>query len=288
MSRPAPRRPANPTSREKTSQASPLSRATSRVWSSRGLLLAPELFETLIASAIPSVEFVARFVLLVIILVVLLGLVEGAGRDDLGIDGARRELCLDLLLGFLGELLLLLAAIEDRRAVLVAGVAELLVLHERIDVAPEHVEELGVGHLRRVVDDLHRLRVTGAAGRHLLVGRVLNGPSDVAGGGRDDARHLVEVGLDAPETPTGENRSRGLLSLRVCAAHRGGEQTGGNEPTSHERNLPGVALVQRHSTRSVRRVWSIALTIARNRSDPCRPLGRCHRVRRNLELTHAL
>src|SRR4051794_8438906 len=288
MSRPAPRRPANPTSREKTSQASPLSRATSRVWSSRGLLLAPELFEALIAPAIPAVEFVARFVLLVIILVVLLGLVEGAGRDDLGVDGARRELCLDLLLGFLRELLLLLAAIENRRAVLIAGVAELLVLHERIDVVPEHVGELGFVPLRGAVDIPPRLCVTGAARRHLLVGGVLNGPSDEAGGGRDDARHLVEVGLDAPETPTRENRSRRLLSLRVCAAHRGGEQTGGKEPSSHERKLPSGALVQLHSTRSVRDVGSIALTIARNRSDPCRPLGRCHRVRRNLELTHAL
>src|SRR5436190_16348534 len=41
-------------------------------------------------------------------------------------------------------------------------------------------------------------------------------------------------------------------------------------------------------SRSARKARSIALTIARNRGDPCRPLRQCPRVRRNLEPAYAL
>ena len=41
-------------------------------------------------------------------------------------------------------------------------------------------------------------------------------------------------------------------------------------------------------SRSTRKARSIALTIARNRGDPCRPLRQCPRVRRNLEPAYAL
>src|SRR5262249_31253962 len=158
---------------ERTSPASLRSRATSRVWSSRGLLLAPELFEALVTAAIPAVEFVTGFVLLVIVLVVVLSCIERPGRDNLRIDGARRELRLDLFIGLLRSLLLFLGAIEDRRAVLIAVVAELLVLHQRIDAVPIRIEQLGVRNLRGIVDDLDRLGVPGAAGRHLLISRIL-------------------------------------------------------------------------------------------------------------------
>ena len=46
--------------------------------------LAPELCKALVAAAVPPVEFVPDRVLLVIVLVVILGRVEGAGRHDLG------------------------------------------------------------------------------------------------------------------------------------------------------------------------------------------------------------
>src|SRR5262249_22668297 len=105
---------------------------------------------------------------------------------------------------------LLVAVIEDRAAVLVAVVAELPILRQRIDVVPEHVEQLLIAHLGRVVHDLHRFGVAGAAARHVLVAGIGGVPAGIARGGADHALDLVEIGLYAPETAAGEGCSRGL------------------------------------------------------------------------------
>ena len=52
---------------------------------------------------------------------------------------------------------------EDLGPVLVADVTELPMSHERIDVAPEVIEQLVVGHDGGVEDDLDRLGMPGAA-----------------------------------------------------------------------------------------------------------------------------
>src|SRR3954462_15526184 len=104
---------------------------------------------------------------------IVLSRIKRVGLDDLGVDGARREFRFDLFLGVFSEFLLVLGAIENRGAVLIARVAELLILHQRIDVAPEYIEQLRVGDLGGIVGDFDRLGVTGAAGRYLLVGRIL-------------------------------------------------------------------------------------------------------------------
>src|SRR3989442_1484260 len=56
------------------------------------------------------------------------------------------------------------AAIEHGRLVLGPVIAELSVGRQRIDVVPECVEQLLVGHPPRIVDDLHRLEMPGFAG----------------------------------------------------------------------------------------------------------------------------
>lgn len=95
---------------------------------------------------------------------VVLGLVERAGRDDLRLDWLF-EAALHQCLGALRRRPLLVVVIKDCRAVLVADVAELAVLRERIDVVPENVEKLVVAYLRQVVSDLDRFGMPGAAVR---------------------------------------------------------------------------------------------------------------------------
>ena len=116
-------------------------------------------------------------------------------------------------LGFLRQPPLRLVVHEDAGAVLAAHVAELRVGGQRIDVAPEHVEELCVGDLAGVVHDLDRLGVAGLAGRDLLVRRVRRAAARVAGGGRDDAVQLVERRLHAPEAAAGEGGPGELLRV---------------------------------------------------------------------------
>src|ERR671915_369638 len=60
--------------------------------------------------------------------------------------------------------------VEDGGAVLVPVVAKLPVLLRRVDVMPEHVEQLLIAHLFWVVHHLYRFRMAGTAGRRLLLG----------------------------------------------------------------------------------------------------------------------
>src|SRR5687767_10392760 len=135
---------------------------SSLVSSRRG---APDLFQPGVAAASQPIRRVADGTLLVEVLVVLLGAVELRRRDDLRDDlSLEPRLLLELAERLEGRLLLLVAAIEDRGAILRAVVAELRVLLERVHVAPEDVEELLVRDLRRVVHDLDRLGVARPAG----------------------------------------------------------------------------------------------------------------------------
>ena len=74
---------------------------------------------------------------------------------------------------------------ENHGAILIADVAELPVLHSRIDVMPEILQRLFVGDFGGIVDPAHRLGVARAAGTHLFVGRILRLAAGVARFGRD-------------------------------------------------------------------------------------------------------
>src|SRR5262249_59099346 len=142
-----------------------------------------------------------------IILMIVLGLVERPGRDDLRLNRLL-EAALHQRLGSLRRRALRLVVIEDRGAVLVAHVAELPVLRERIDVVPENIEKLVVAHLRGVKGDLYRFGMPGAAVRHLLVGGIGGAAAGIARRGAAHALDLVEIGLHAPEAPAGEGGER--------------------------------------------------------------------------------
>src|SRR5258708_6867245 len=161
----------------------------------------PQLLQPGIAPAAGSVELVPHRVLDVEILVIVFGGPELSGRhyrcDDIVFERFRLR---EHSFGGLREAFLLVGVIEDRRAVLVSYVAKLPVSHGRIDVFPEHFEELFVAHLLRIVEDLHDLRMTRGPRGHLLVAWVFLGSPHVAGGRGDDARQGVIGRFHAPET----------------------------------------------------------------------------------------
>src|SRR5215831_13665109 len=150
------------------------------------VLPAPQLLKPDVASAIETIEFVADGILHVVILMVLFGFVERPGWHDCGLERLLEALLNRRLRGF-RQRPLFVAVIEDRAAVLVAMVAELPILRQGIDVVPEYVEELVIANLGRVVDDLHRFGVAGAAARHLLVAGIGGVPAGIARGGADHA-----------------------------------------------------------------------------------------------------
>src|SRR5450759_4103258 len=202
----------------RTPSATPaVNRALRSIISTVSLVRAPDLFQPLIAAAIPPVEFIFRRVLQIEILVIVLGCVERAGGDDLRIDRLL-ELGLDFFLGGFRQFALLVVAHENRGAVLVAAVAELPVLHGRIDGVPVMREQLLVGDLARIIDHLHRLGVPGATGGDLLVARIGDVPAGVARRGRDHPRHVVEIRFRAPEAAASEDRHR--LSRRRLRQRR--------------------------------------------------------------------
>ena len=166
---------------------------------------------------------------------VLFGFIERTGRHDCGLDRLL-EAFRNRRLRCFRERALLVAVIEDRAAVLVAVVAELPILCQRIDVVPEHVEQLLIAHLGRVVHDLHCFGVAGAAARDLLVAGIGGAPAGIARGGADHAFDLVEIGLYAPETAAGEGYSHGLLRpapLPCCARKEAeGEQQTERNPSA--------------------------------------------------------
>ncbi len=145
---------------------------------------------------------------------ILLGWIEDRGRQDLGHDGAGQlaRLFQRCLRGF-GLRTFAVIADEDRCAVLRALVAKLAGRVDRVDIMPEHIEQLFVADARRIVFDLQRFIVAGASRRHLLVGRIDLGAAGITGGGGEDAVDLVESRLDAPETTAGEHGCGARLRL---------------------------------------------------------------------------
>src|SRR5262249_5531217 len=160
------------------------------------VLLAPQLLEPRVAATIEAIKFIANGILQVVVLMVFLGFVERPGRHDLGCNRLLEALLDNRLRGFRLRTLLL-AAIKDRAAVLVAVVAELPILRQRIDIVPEHVEQPAIAHLRRIVHDLHRLGMAGTAMRDLLIGRIGRMTTGIARGRADHALDLVKIGLYA-------------------------------------------------------------------------------------------
>ena len=145
--------------------------------------------------------------LLVVVLVVLLGAPEGRGRsDDLGTEVTTIEgvfflhplyLLLDLF-----DLVCIVA--EDHRSILAADIGPLLIGRGGIVEGKEELDQFTEGNLPRIVEQFHRLGVSGLSGADLFVGGVVLVPSHVAGYGIDDAAEGRAAVLPSPESAATE------------------------------------------------------------------------------------
>jgi len=97
--------------------------------------------------------------LLEVALVVVLGVIERRGGDDLGDDRPGQDL-LVLITGGDRQSLLLGVVNEDRRPVLTAEIPPLPVTGRRVVNRPERPQQLVVGDDRRVKPDVNRLGMT--------------------------------------------------------------------------------------------------------------------------------
>src|SRR5882762_1393409 len=116
--------------------------------------IAPDLPQPPVAAAPGAIHPITDRILLGVILVVLLGRIEGAGSEDLGRHVAV-EAVDDLLARRAGSPALLGTTHKDRSVVIRPGVARLPVRLERIDVVPEGPEQRFVADLGWIVDHLH-------------------------------------------------------------------------------------------------------------------------------------
>src|SRR5688500_12785558 len=115
----------------------------------------PQRLKPLRAPAIVFVEFIADWILLVEVLMVLLCGIKLGRRGDFGDNGFFKRLRLvQPLFRFFGQPLLIVVMIKNGGTILMAFVTELLIRGGWIDVVPEHIQQCGVADLLRVVHDL--------------------------------------------------------------------------------------------------------------------------------------
>ena len=145
---------------------------------------------------------VAVRIVLQIVLMLRLGLPEGAGGLQLGHHRAGPATG-GVHLGdrALGGLALRLAQPVDARAVGSAAVIALAVRRRRVMDLEEELQQRAVAQPRRVEDDLDRLGMRAV----VAVGRVGHVAAAVAHAGRDDAGQMADQLLHAPEAAAGED-----------------------------------------------------------------------------------
>src|SRR5215216_1655261 len=170
-----------------------------------------------------EVAGVAVRVALEVVLVLGLGLPEGdrlaerrhhlAGPQTGGVDVGDRVL---------GDVALLVARVEDLRAVAGAEVVALAILGRRVVDLEEELEDVSVGDALGVENDLDGLGVNGMA----AVGRIVVLPARVSDPGRDDPVAVAQQLLDAPEAAAREDGGlrvlahRDLLALNVLCPNQ--------------------------------------------------------------------
>src|SRR5512135_2718256 len=182
-------------------------------------LTTPKHIEPLVATAVKTVEFVTDRIFLVIVLVVILGRVELCCLYNLGNDRFFEGLVLlQQRLRLQRQPVLFLVMIEDCAPILMPMITELPVLNSRVDIVPEDVQELLIGHFCRVIDDLNRLGVPCPSGRDLFVSGILFLPPSVTGCNRNHAGNLVEWVFHAPEAAACEGRFLKISCSHDCGA----------------------------------------------------------------------
>src|SRR5271155_1134393 len=137
---------------------------------------------------------------------IVLGGIEGREGHDFGNDWTRIDLGCGKLrdVGF-GDLFLFVRGVEDRRAILRAGVRTLTVeLRGVVDHGKIDHQKLAVGDLGRVVDDADGFGVSGDAQADRFVAGRFYKAAGISRGGRGYTFYMLEYALYAPEASAGK------------------------------------------------------------------------------------
>src|SRR4051794_15205525 len=216
--RPTPQAPAwlcHATPRHATPQHEPAARTAADVPGVGGAELRSGLAVWQLPARPREVAVVAARVALEVVLVLGLGLPERDSLADLGHDLAGPQARgVDVGDRVLGDLALLVARVEDLRAIARADVVALAVLGRRVVDLEEELEDVPVGDALGVEDDLDRLGVT----RVLSVSRVVVLATGVSDPGGDDSIPVAQQFLDAPETASREDGGLGVVAHRALLA----------------------------------------------------------------------
>src|SRR6185312_4898164 len=139
-------------------------------------------------------------VLLQIALMVVFRYPEGGRGHDLRDDWFLEPagLVKDLP-GLLGQFLLLVVVVEDRRPVLRSHIRALAIGGGRVVVVPEDVEQRVVAHQCWIELDLDHFGVSGGVAAHFFVCGIGLRPAFISCGRGSDAGNLLEGGLRPPE-----------------------------------------------------------------------------------------
>src|SRR6185312_9353487 len=113
-------------------------------------------------------------------------------------DGLARDACL------------LIRVRENDRAVLRPDVAALSILRRWIVNREEHVEQIAIRDLRRIVRDLYDFGVASIAAAHFAIRGIRLGSTSVA---RHDALDALQLAIDAVEAPEAAAAKGGYLTL---------------------------------------------------------------------------
>src|SRR5690606_26087881 len=161
-----------------------------------------------------EVAGVAVRVLQEVVLVLGLGLPERAGRLD-GRHGLARPQARRVHVGdrVASDLLLLRREREDGRAVAGPDVVALTVQRRRVVDLEEERQDVAVGRLRGIEDDLHRLGVAGM----VAVRRMVVLTTGVTDPGLQHAGLAADEVLHAPEAPSSQDGRLGALDARDLA-----------------------------------------------------------------------
>src|SRR5208337_2837626 len=142
-----------------------------------------------------------------IVLVISLRRIERLEGNHLRHDRARKSLGLVELSNVgLRDALLVGAVVKNRRAILRALVRSLAVqLRGIVRHGEVHFQELPVGDLRGIVNNLHGFSMAGLAAADDLIFGGVGRASRVARRSADDAFNVLKNSLHSPETAAGEN-----------------------------------------------------------------------------------
>lgn len=193
---------------------------------------------------------VAVRVLCKVLLVVILGIVEGIERQyfgrDLGVACVRKTILVSLQ-RLLRQCSLRLITREDYRSILCADVISLAHSLGWVVAFPKYAQHIAVTGHTRVEHDQHYLGMPGRSGTDLRIIRIRRRAAGIPCGSRVNARGFPEVTL---RTPKATQREYGLLQVLIERTSQAGSVYKVRFNNSWPQSFPFFPAVLRNASRS--------------------------------------